>query len=60
MVNCNKIITNFIICNNNRSYEAYQKQFKLVDFLFQTRIVLERAKRMMLAPLRLARTKRMM
>ena len=51
---------NYIICNSNRSYEACQKQFKLVDFLFQTLIVLERAKRMMLAALRLARVKRMM
>ena len=60
MVNSNKILTNNIICNSNRSYEACQKQFKLVDFLFQTRIVLERAKHMILAPLRLARAKRMM
>ena len=44
-----KILANYIICNRNRSYEACQKQFKLVDFLFQTRIFLERAKRMMLA-----------
>ena len=46
MVNGNKILTNYIIYNNNHSYDACQKQFKL---LFQTRIVLERAKRMMLA-----------
>ena len=41
------IIANYIICNSNRSYSAGQKQFKLVDFLFQTLIVLERTKRMM-------------
>ena len=27
-----KILANYIICNSNRSYEACQKQFKLVDF----------------------------
>ena len=36
------------------------KSIELVNFLLQTRIVLERAKRMMLVPLRLARAKRMM
>ena len=36
------------------------KSIELVNFLLQTRIVLEHAKRMMLAPLRLARAKRMM
>ena len=36
------------------------KSIELVNFLLQTRIVLERAKRLMLAPLRLARAKRMM